>query len=119
MFLEVGSSGLGAGSDGRAVAFVDVSGGTCLVDVGAVFVEGGNEESYSVGTSDVGLGRPLMAIGQIVHQASAGDGGTVDVLVIQAFVSHPFGKSSGVGGEACDADAEVVVNFENLLLVCG
>ncbi len=60
-----------------------------------------------------------MSIGQIGGESAGGHGRAVDVLVIEAFVSHPLGQRASVGGESGDADAEMVVDFENFLLVAG
>jgi hypothetical protein len=37
--------------------------------------------------------------------------------VVETLVPHPFRESASIGREARYADAEVVVDFENLLLV--
>lgn len=58
-----------------------------------------------------------MSISQIVDKTSAGQGRPVDVLVVETLVPHPFRESASISREARYADAEVVVDFENLLLV--
>jgi len=39
--------------------------------------------------------------------------------VAEALVLHEVGEDAGVGGEACDADADVLVDGEEFLLVRG
>jgi len=58
-------------------------------------------------------------IRQVRHEAGRGKGRSVDVFVIEAFVSHVFGERAGVGGEAGNADADVIVDGEDFLLVGG
>ncbi len=60
-----------------------------------------------------------MSIGQFGGQSAGGHGRAVDVLVIETFVSHPLGQCASVGGESGNANAEMIVNFENFLLMTG
>lgn len=117
MFFKIRPPRLRACADGRGITFEDVSGGTGFEDVRTVLIEGGHEQSHTVRPADVGLRRPLMSIGQIGGQASRGHRRAVDVLVVEALVAHPFGERPGIGGEAGNADPEVVVDFENFLLM--
>mmetsp|Transcript_19873 Transcript_19873/g.43112 ORF Transcript_19873/g.43112 Transcript_19873/m.43112 type:complete len:207 (+) Transcript_19873:13-633(+) len=82
VFFEVRPSRLGSCANGRGVAFVDVPRGTRLIDVRTILIEGCQQQSHPVGTSDVRLCGPLMPIGQIRGQPSGGHGGAVDVFVV-------------------------------------
>lgn len=37
--------------------------------------------------------------------------------MIETFVPHPLGEGTSVGGKACNADSDVVVDFEEFFLV--
>ena len=117
MLFQVGPAGLGPGTDGRGVVLVDVAGGAGLIEVGSGLVVAGDEEADAVRSADVGLGGALVAVGQVGHEPAGGHVGPVDVLVVEAFRAHPLGQSAGVGGEAGDADADVGVDLQYLLLV--
>lgn len=119
MFFEIGPPALRSGANGRGITFVDIPRGTGLEYVRTVLVERRQQQSHSVRTTNVGLRRALMPIGQIGRQSTGGHTRAVDVFVIEAFVPHPFGQGARVGGESRDADAEMIVDFENFLLMAG
>ena len=117
VLLEVGPAGLRPRPDGRGVVLVDVAGGAGLVEVGTGLVVAGHEEADPVRPPHVGLGGPLVPVGQVGHEAAGGHVGPVDVLVVEALGAHPLGQAAGVGGQAGDADADVGVDLQYLLLV--
>mmetsp|Transcript_32538 Transcript_32538/g.68747 ORF Transcript_32538/g.68747 Transcript_32538/m.68747 type:complete len:221 (-) Transcript_32538:94-756(-) len=119
MLLQIRPSALAPRPDRRGVALVHIPARTGLIHVRTVLIKARQQQSHPVRPPDVRLRRPLMPIGQICGEASGGHGRAVDVLVIEALVAHPFGEGAGVGGEAGDADAEVIVDFEDFLLVRG
>ena len=117
VLLQVRPPALTPGPDGGGVALVHVPARARLVHVRTVLVERRQQQPHAVRPPDVGLGRPLVTVGEVGREPAGGHGRPVHILVIEALVPHPLRERPGVGGESGDADAEVVVDLEYLLLV--
>mmetsp|Transcript_9986 Transcript_9986/g.18569 ORF Transcript_9986/g.18569 Transcript_9986/m.18569 type:complete len:202 (+) Transcript_9986:471-1076(+) len=119
VFLQIRPSALRPRPDRRPVTLIHISRRTRLIDMRSVLIERRHQQPHSIRPPDIRLRRPLMPIRQIRHQPPGGQGRPVHVLVIQTLVPHPLGQSPRIGRETGDADADVVVDVEDLLLVGG
>ena len=61
----------------------------------------------------------LCLVGELNDESADGERGLVGVVIVDALGSHVAREDAAVGSEAGDGDADVVVNFEDLLLVRG
>mmetsp|Transcript_63624 Transcript_63624/g.186670 ORF Transcript_63624/g.186670 Transcript_63624/m.186670 type:complete len:217 (-) Transcript_63624:30-680(-) len=119
VLLEVRLRRRAAAADGHGVVLEEVSAGARLVQMRALLVTAGNEEADAIRPLRRILSLLLRHVRNLAHETTNVHGRVVDVLVVQALVPHVLGQDSRIRGESGDADAKVVVDLEDLLLVRG
>lgn len=65
------------------------------------------------------LGVGLCAVANGGHEAFEGDGAAVGEAGGEGLLLHEVGEDAGVGGEAGEAEAEVLIDGDDFLLVGG
>ncbi len=60
-----------------------------------------------------------MPIGQIRREPAGRNGRPVHILVVEALIAHPLRERPRVRGQTGNAHRDVIVNFEDFLLVRG
>ena len=78
-----------------------------------------NEEAYSVRAFAVVLGVGLGAVADGRDEAFERDGTAVGQARGEGLLLHEVGEDAGVGGEAGEGEAQVLVDGDDFLLVRG
>lgn len=115
--LEVRPGHLAAGANGKRRHLLRHARGLELEQVGAGLVDAGNEQADAIGALAVDLGVDLGLVANHADEVADGHGAAVGQAVAEALLLHKVGEDAGVGCEAGDGDAGVLVNVEQLLLV--
>jgi len=85
---------------------------TCRVDAR-------DQQADAVGSLAVMLGVCLRAIADAMGDFGQGDGAAVGEAGGERLLLHEVGEDASVGSEACESDAVMVVDGNDLLLVRG
>lgn len=87
--------------------------------MGPRVVDAGHKQTYTVRSVGVVLGVGLGAVADLLDDAFDGDGAAVGHFGGERLAFHEVCEDAGVGGEAGEGDAEVVIDVDDFLLVGG
>jgi len=87
--------------------------------MGTRLVDARNQEADAVGSLAVVLRVGLRTVADGGHEALERDGAAVRQARGQRLLLHEVGEDAGVGGEAGEREAEVLVDGDDFLLVGG
>mmetsp|Transcript_18488 Transcript_18488/g.39564 ORF Transcript_18488/g.39564 Transcript_18488/m.39564 type:complete len:204 (+) Transcript_18488:249-860(+) len=117
VFFQVGLGRCTAASDRHGVVLVVVAAWACFEKVRSLIIDTSHQHADSVGSLAGLLCLLLRHVGNLQHQSTDHHGVVVDESVVQALVSHVLGQHTSVCCQPRDADAHVLVDLHDLLLV--
>ena len=101
-------------TNSHGLAWVKVCRRADLNDVRPLRVVARDEHAHAVGPLVVALDAELHLVAQVGREDVEGHWGVVEVPLVEALGPHPLGQGFGVGGQAGEGHAQVVVDRKDL-----